>query len=494
MSVFFAMTLIMMMSLLFSLAETARYVGLRAVGRSVTDRAIDSSGSEYNRYLWERYGILALDQGLGTAGADFEALEQRILQFAEENGDPQREGAGGASSNFFRLRSLSCEISKYGYLTDQKGSPLILQGADCAKKEMGQEAVALVKQKASKTEGDLQGLPDVEELVQNSNSAMEKAREKAEENEDAAGESSGLTEASSAASLDWENPLEVFEKLKDQGILGLVLAEEETASDQTMDLSKAVSRRNCRQGNAKMEGTVGTEEKILFARYLLNHFQYYGNSGADGGMKYEAEYVICGEDSDRANLAGVAERLLAVREAENLAAVCTDSQKMQQALSVATKIAGFTQNPGVICLVQMAVIAVWALVESILDVRLLLKGGRVAAVKSPAEWSSDLYHLGSALAFGNTAKECHTGFIYKDYLNILLCLAQKEDLGLRALDLMEFALRSQADYQDCRMDEMLCQWEAECDYQAFAMFLLFIPLTTGKDCYQFQFSRRLSYL
>ncbi len=67
---------------------------------------------------------------------------------------------------------------------------------------------------------------------------------------------------------------------------------------------------------------------------------------------------------------------------------------MGQALEAATALAGFTGNPAIIQLVQAAVVGVWAFVESVLDIRLLLEGGKVPVVKNGAQWTSDLFCLG----------------------------------------------------------------------------------------------------
>lgn len=496
MTVFFAMILVTVASLLFSMTEVVRYAGLKTASENITRRALDNSGSEYNRYLWQRYRILALDESYGSDEAEIQMLENRILQFTAENG----ERADGYQTNFYRLSGISCEVTGYGCLTDEGGKPFIMQGAACAKRELGKSVVDDLVQEAENTESALWNAPDVGALVQSADSALKNAVVDTEE--------AGAEGSQQGANLpeippDWDNPLAVFRQISDKGLLGLALPDAGEVSGKVMDLSDTVSQRSNQTGTMTLENDIGIDDRILFARYLVQYFCCYGrkdngagdgDNGVSGGMDYEAEYVICGRGSDRENLSGVVERLLAVRAAENLLSLWGDSEKRQQALSLAIHIAGFTQNPGLIRLVQTAVAAVWALVESILDVRLLLGDGRVALVKSAEEWSSDLYHLGNCLAAGAVARDCGRGFTYRDYLTVFLCLSQGNSLGYRALDVMECALRSQPEYVNCRMDCMLYGWEAVCTYRGTGMFYSFIPLEVGQGAYDFAVECGLSYL
>ena len=48
---------------------------------------------------------------------------------------------------------------------------------------------------------------------------------------------------------------------------------------------------------------------------------------------------------------------------------------------IATSLAGFSGNPAVVKIVQIGVVAAWAYVESILDLRTLLSGGKFHSLK-----------------------------------------------------------------------------------------------------------------
>lgn len=102
------------------------------------------------------------------------------------------------------------------------------------------------------------------------------------------------------------------------------------------------------------------------------------------------EYILCGKDTDKKNLESSIERLMRMREAANVAHIIADREKLNQTLMIATSLAGFSGNPAVVKIVQIGVVAAWAYVESILDLRTLLSGGKISLIKSAAEWTTDL--------------------------------------------------------------------------------------------------------
>ena len=69
---------------------------------------------------------------------------------------------------------------------------------------------------------------------------------------------------------------------------------------------------------------------LFFREYLLKQFSDYRNQSESEVLQYEMEYLIAGKDSDVANLAGVAERMLAIREVANYIYLKGDVYKRQE--------------------------------------------------------------------------------------------------------------------------------------------------------------------
>ena len=62
-TVFLAMILVMLMTLLLVMAESARTAGERLYLRMAVDSSMDSLMAQYHRKLWQKYRILGLGSG-----------------------------------------------------------------------------------------------------------------------------------------------------------------------------------------------------------------------------------------------------------------------------------------------------------------------------------------------------------------------------------------------------------------------------------------------
>lgn len=101
-----------------------------------------------------------------------------------------------------------------------------------------------------------------------------------------------------------------------------------------------------------------------------------------------------------------------------------------------------TLIPGLVEAVKQVLLLAWAFAESVLDVRLLLNGKRVAFQKDAATWKLS---LSGALELedlsGLDEAEDADGLLYRDYLGILLTLTGREKRILRSLDAIEGVVR-----------------------------------------------------
>ena len=205
--------------------------------------------------------------------------------------------------------------------------------------------------------------------------------------------------------------------------------------------------------------------------------------------------MICGENSDRGNLAGVVTKLLALREASNYVSILEDNAKYMQADTHALALAGWTGNAAIISAVFYGLVASWAYIESVLDVRLLLSGGKVSIMKSPAEWTTtDLLALSQWFDVNKKAKECANGITYEGFLLTLSALQFEKTLGLRSLDLLENSARLQGDYKNLRMDQIVVNAEFSYQYSsAPAFFSLFALSDRNFPSLQIARNRKMTY-
>ena len=86
-------------------------------------------------------------------------------------------------------------------------------------------------------------------------------------------------------------------------------------------------------------------------------------------------------------------KLLLLREGVNFVYILADGEMRHSAELLAAAIAGGA--PGVTTALTAALLAAWAYGESLLDVRILLAGGKVPAVKTKESFQLTLENLGN---------------------------------------------------------------------------------------------------
>lgn len=104
----------------------------------------------------------------------------------------------------------------------------------------------------------------------------------------------------------------------------------------------------------------------------------------------EVEYIITGMDNSVSAVTAFAGMLLATRTALNAASLIASPTKQQYIMSVAQGIAGWwTAGIGAIAL-AVVINVLWALLEAVVDVMLLLRGNRVPLIKTDSTWYTSL--------------------------------------------------------------------------------------------------------
>lgn len=296
--------------------------------------------------------------------------------------------------------------------------------------------------------------------------------------------------------IAYENPFSVFQLIKESGWLGLVTLEG-GVSEKSISVEDSVSHRNLNTGEGvskEKQGKENTMDMLWYSWYLLHNFGSYAEKKEGRVLDYEMEYLVAGKNSDRENLESVLKKLIVLREGQNLMTILSNPDMLQKARSLSLTMAGASANPAVVQAVQTAVVAVWALVESILDIRTLLQGGNISVVKSRQEWVSDLYALGNYLAPSCRATEKETGVSYQHYLVVFLLLQEEKALGLRPLDLIEKQLRQQEESRSVCMDNLLCAIRVEASYQGKPLFLGYVTsVPHKKDWYHYEVEKQMTY-
>lgn len=461
-TVFASLLFMLVASLLFSLLEGARVAMLGAYADMVTELSVESVFAEYQPCLWEDYHLLCLDGAYGGSVFSEDYAAGVLGSRARENLRP--EGEGG------RMMQLFCQsvvTEGYQLLTDGDGQVFLHCVAENMKKTLPQTAAQLLCERY--VGGQAVGEEShVEERILDAKQALVDAAE--QENDEQASE-----RAARNRSVD-ENPLDAALASKQSLLLAQVLPDTAQLSVKSINGGESLEERQLQRGNSTNIPRAGWYEKILAMEYADQYFSDFSVSGRARVLDYELEYLVAGEDSDKENLEAVVGRILLMREAANVVHIMTDPDKRLMVSEMALGLAGVTVNAAVIKAVEYGLIGAWAYAESVLDVRALLCGDKIALVKSDAQWTSSLGNLAQFFAGSLRARDCANGWSYQDYLKGFLFLLREKTLAYRMMDMMEENLRSTYLYRNCRMDHMISAADYTVDYGADTLFWKFSVL------------------
>lgn len=253
-----------------------------------------------------------------------------------------------------------------------------------------------------------------------------------------------------------EDPRQGLSELLSGGILNLVMSNREI-STKTIPIVYG-------KENSKKDKTVDFFHKKSVAAFLedmnkdfaINQIASEGltvsyagavcrnatNKNVKEGMQYEMEYLIAGKNSDQKNLQYVVNRLLLLRFGLNYSHLLSSGKKQAEAYALATQIANITATvPGVVEGIKLLIMAAWAYGESVIDLRGLLKGNRIAVIKNEQNWQLSLSGLANLSA---QEKQSENGITYQDYLQILLLLqSESKEKYKRMMDVIEQRIQEQ---------------------------------------------------
>lgn len=229
--------------------------------------------------------------------------------------------------------------------------------------------------------------------------------------------------------------LDAIEDFLDAGLLSFVVDDVSTLSQSTLTVTP----------NTVMKGTTDVElvnplyGKFLTTQYALDYFANYTSDDASNNMKYELEYILCGEDTDKKNLTETVVRIAAVREIANYTYLLTDAAKRQEALDLATALVGFTTLYPLVLVTQFLILGLWAYAEGIMDAKVLLSGGKVPITKDSSTWQLSLNSLMNKDIGLNENKGSDTskGYDYEQYMQFMLYTQKQENILTRMMDMIE---------------------------------------------------------
>lgn len=464
-TVFMALSLTIILSLMLSTVESARIHAIMSFEKESAQLALESVLAEYNIPLYERYGLFAVD-----GNRDY--LTEDILKYAERN----------ETQGIFAFEASQAYIAETVLLSDMDYMPMEKEIVQYMKVKKGEDLISSLSNQNNQTE-----LSKIQSSKKDLNKKIDEYAEAAQlESEQNNGEIITDNEADNAESV--KDPRKSLMDILKEGILKLILPEGTAVSQKSLketvnqtkeekichgisDFNQTQQVTNFLQSMDFSQNMVqaATDQLngLIVNEYILEHFKRAAASdeickSQTTQLQYEIEYIICGHSDDRDNLLDIANRIILIRTALNTAYLMSDAEKVSQVHTLAASLSAIF--PFMEPVVYMLIMAAWGYAESIVDVRSLLAGSRVPLMKNRMTWNLSL----TALMDGklNETGQDSEGMDYGDYLRILLFVTKRKIKYERMENLIQANIRLEEGFKDFTMHR--CYYALTCYFEFYS--------------------------
>lgn len=302
-TVFLALTLGLILSLLSSGLESARMAAARTQILNGMDIGLYSLFGQYNKSLLKDFDLFAVDGACGgkemNLASIYDNLESYMKPVMKQNSQKLSVQQGG--------------ISGYLLMTDSEGEVFYQQAVQYMKETLGSHGAKLLLNKiqnmqektieAERQGNEIESKGTIENYESEMDSAQQKSqalleeKKKQEQQNGQDGFTDGkmlpsVTEKKPPAKV--ENPIPAIRKVRKMGLLDLVLPFGKEVSDKKVKTKELVSGRKLETGLA-MEDSVKADgsmlSQVLYQQYLMEKLGNYIEPGKSG-LSYQIEYII----------------------------------------------------------------------------------------------------------------------------------------------------------------------------------------------------------
>ncbi len=442
-TIYLALSMAVMLSLFLTLLEGARMNAIRMKIECTADISLNSVLAEFHRALYEQYNLFYVDTSYGTGSPSLGLTQQHLQKYIDKNYQSSQK-------DLTSLEAETVEIINARYIQDLEGQSLRQQIYAYMTAHPGGEYV-----------GDLLTKIDQFQGIKSSESAWQERRI---QNEEALAETEPPTvtdEDGNEREVPIENPAEEVCSFRQQSVLNQIFGMAQL-SEAALEGADRPSARGLSTGSGwEAENTHQYPEAdaLMFDQYVFEKCGNYLNPLEKSCLKYQIEYMIYGNPSDKENLSDMATALLALREAANLAYLFTDTGKEGEADAMAAVLSAVILLPELQPLIKTAILFAWGYLESVQDVKTLFAGGKVPLFKDASTWQTSLTGI-LAPGWSTHGQSGGSGLGYEEYLRIMLYLQDGKTKNARLLDLMESDIRQTQGNDRFRIDGCVDSLEA----------------------------------
>lgn len=507
-TVFMTLLFGMILSLVLVTIENVRFLTGESYVRLSSKGALYAVFGEYNRELYEDYGLFGYG---GYSQKNQDELSRNIERQLQTALGQQDKAASSANIDLYRIHDISCTIADIKSVADRE--ELYRQIKLFLASETVEDVLDRLFKKDDSTSSKV-GVDGLRDLFREDTTAWSKSLEQTEKYEKGemddpsqfVGENSqfdgkdgqfaeankrSVRKAKSAGNvMDGDdgmatqdhangNPLESFCELMRDGILQLVCDTEKLSGEdqQAKSIGQAAGLLkellSTKEGFDLQGNLTPTGQKLLLMRYAFCVFSCYTtdrNRSTGCGL----EYLIEGKENEKDCMLGIVNRMLLLRTMINYAYVNTDEQLKAESLATATAIAGATGLPPVIQAVNQTILLILAVEESLIDITALLCGYKVPLFKQHASFQmryseicmvsksflrkkAEIYKKGGGVITGKAMS-------YMQYLGMLMALTAEKSMRERAISLIETDLRERYNQTFC-IDQCIDQAKVKVVYR-----------------------------
>lgn len=474
-TIWLSLVMCVILSLILVCIQSARTSAARAFLSICFDQSLFSEFARYDRILYEKYGLLAVDAGFGGGDIDFSTVAAEINDAAEE--------LISVNEDLFRCSLEETDITGYVLATDSGAAALRSQicdlmtvklGADGVNRLLGmvEDNLPVVREQEEKGTENPEATKEAYEQQKAEAAARQAEREAQEaleqetdgdpDGEEPGGSGSEEPEGLVEVPADFRNPLDNYEAIMRMGIYNIILPDPTNLSTRSIDRNTLAENRPFQNGMGNFPpDESNAAEHLLMAAYIRDFFPNFLSSSQEEGLQYQAEFAIAGGGSDAENLKSVLNRLLLIRMGLNYIYLLLFSpDKQAEATGVALIIASIFLNPELTEVIAQILLIAWAYCEAMMDLKTLLAGGREPLIKDETTWQLSLEQM-AFFSAGTQVDTSRRGLSYEDYLILLLCMVPDSDLTKRTLDLLEYNRRIIGNDPSFQIDSCITAMEIE---------------------------------
>ena len=416
-TVFLTLIFVLFLSLICTVLESIRVEGAKVRSAACLDLGLFSLFGEYERDLFSEYHVLFLDGSYGTGNLSEEKMETRLKFFMNQNEDVRESGS---KIDWFRVNNIETDIKEYFLATDEGGKPFMDQAL------LFMEGVEEKRQKKNvKKEAE-----DIRKRIQILNQKEKQLR--------AFWEESYLKEKK----IFGYDPISWLDLQRDKEERNEVIPSSFLISKREISGFEKVRERSKNQGGMKIPERKG-KEKNLFKNYLFFTFGNALEQKERKALLYELEYFLGGYKTDEQNINYIVKELLKIRWADNFFCLLQDTAKRKEAnemIQYRKKKMEKKENKNK-RKKEKEILLIWAYRESLNDLKKLFEGEYISFQKNEEEWeiqNAEFWQEDKIEKKQNSGE----GWNYEDYLWLLFEKNEQDNLPMKALDLIEWELKS----------------------------------------------------